>query len=90
MAFLRGCKFSLERTKEKIDMYYTCKTACPDLFENWDVKDPVINEMIDNGYDYIIIDFYLVIFKHLWYLKCVRISVLDEVFQICYDPQIRP
>ncbi|KAJ8729544.1 hypothetical protein PYW08_001125 [Mythimna loreyi] len=31
-AFLRGCKHSLERAKEKIDLYYSLRTLSPDLF----------------------------------------------------------
>ncbi|XP_050098596.1 uncharacterized protein LOC126579235 [Anopheles aquasalis] len=34
--FLRGCKYSLEKTKEKLDNYYTVKTAIPEFFENRD------------------------------------------------------
>ena len=47
--FLRGCKFSLERTKEKIDMFYTCKGACPEWFGNMDPKDPVMEDMLTRG-----------------------------------------
>ncbi|XP_064076633.1 uncharacterized protein LOC135194772 [Vanessa tameamea] len=32
VAFLRGCKYSLERTKEKLDLYYSMRTLAPDLF----------------------------------------------------------
>ena len=31
MTFLRGCKYSIERVKEKLDMYYTIRTALPEL-----------------------------------------------------------
>ncbi|XP_055904375.1 alpha-tocopherol transfer protein-like [Eupeodes corollae] len=34
LSFLRGCKFSLEKTKSKIDLYYTIKTLSPQLFLN--------------------------------------------------------
>jgi len=37
--FLRGCKFSLERTKEKLDFFYSIKANCPEWFDNWDVED---------------------------------------------------
>lgn len=30
--FLRGCKFSLERTKEKFDMFYTIRGNIPEIF----------------------------------------------------------
>lgn len=31
IAMLRGCKFSLERVKQKMDMYYTLRTTAPDV-----------------------------------------------------------
>ncbi|KAH8418584.1 hypothetical protein KR222_003034 [Zaprionus bogoriensis] len=34
VAFLRGCKFSLEKTKSKLDHFYTIKTMMPELFAN--------------------------------------------------------
>jgi hypothetical protein len=38
MIFLRGCKYSLERVKEKLDMYYTVRTALPTMMSN---RDPL-------------------------------------------------
>lgn len=32
VAFLRGCKFSLEKAKQKIDLYYTLRNLTPELF----------------------------------------------------------
>ncbi|XP_016966846.1 alpha-tocopherol transfer protein-like [Drosophila biarmipes] len=32
VAFLRGCKYSLERAKSKLDKYYTLKTKYPEYF----------------------------------------------------------
>uniref|UniRef100_A0A182FLR5 CRAL-TRIO domain-containing protein n=2 Tax=Anopheles albimanus TaxID=7167 RepID=A0A182FLR5_ANOAL len=40
--FLRGCKYSLEKTKEKLDNYYTVKTAIPEFFEK---RDPCNEEL---------------------------------------------
>ncbi|CAG9099763.1 unnamed protein product [Plutella xylostella] len=31
VAILRGCKFSLERVKKKLDLYYTLRTTAPDI-----------------------------------------------------------
>ncbi|XP_067014812.2 retinol-binding protein pinta isoform X2 [Anabrus simplex] len=42
LAFLRGCKFSLERTKEKLDCFYTMRTAIPEYFA---CRDPLQSEM---------------------------------------------
>jgi len=38
--FLRGCKFSLERTKAKIDRFYTLRTKYPEFYlgHNVDVE----------------------------------------------------
>ena len=40
LMFLRGCKFSLERTKEKLDMFFSIKTLLPEFFENGDPMHP--------------------------------------------------
>lgn len=44
VSFLRGCKYSLEKTKEKLDHYYTVKTAIPEFFENRDPTNAKIQE----------------------------------------------
>ncbi|XP_026324459.1 retinol-binding protein pinta-like [Hyposmocoma kahamanoa] len=48
LAFLRGCKFSLERTKEKIDLYYSCRSTAPDFYR---IKhtDPKFYEILEMG-----------------------------------------
>nr|XP_053605471.1 alpha-tocopherol transfer protein-like [Plodia interpunctella] len=48
VAFLRGCKFSLERTKEKFDLYYTIQSTAPDMF-SIDHKHPKFFEILDLG-----------------------------------------
>jgi len=47
--FLRGCKFSLERTKEKLDNFHAIKTSLPEWFDNWDPKDPAVQEILAAG-----------------------------------------
>lgn len=49
LAFLRGCKFSLEKAKSKIDRYYMLRSKFPDLFSLRDVKNPHIEEIIKLG-----------------------------------------
>ncbi|KOB73495.1 Uncharacterized protein OBRU01_10660 [Operophtera brumata] len=49
LAFLRGGKFSLERSKEKLDMYYTMKGIVPEFFANRDPMDPKIQEILKLG-----------------------------------------
>lgn len=47
--FLRGCKFSLERTKEKIDMHFTIRGNLPSWFDNWNPLDPNIQAILKTG-----------------------------------------
>jgi len=49
VTFLRGCKFSLERTKAKMDMYYTLRTALPEFFTNRDPMLPEIQKVLKAG-----------------------------------------
>ncbi|XP_067015279.1 alpha-tocopherol transfer protein-like isoform X2 [Anabrus simplex] len=50
MTFLRGCKFSLEKTKRKLDMYFTMRAAVPEFFTNRDVTRPELQEMLNLVY----------------------------------------
>ena len=47
--FLRGCKFSLERTKEKLDFFYSIKANVPEWFDNWDVEEERVKGMVKQG-----------------------------------------
>lgn len=49
ITFLRGSKFSLERAKEKLDMFYTVRTAVPELFTDRDPTKSPISEVIKCG-----------------------------------------
>ncbi|XP_067015396.1 retinol-binding protein pinta [Anabrus simplex] len=49
ITFLRGCKFSLERTKEKLDAYYTYRTAMPEFFKNRDPFLPELQDIFNKG-----------------------------------------
>ncbi|XP_069978325.1 alpha-tocopherol transfer protein-like isoform X3 [Penaeus vannamei] len=49
LRFLRGCKFSLEKTKEKLDMFYTCKSLCPEWYTNRDPQDKKMREILEMG-----------------------------------------
>ncbi len=48
---LRGCKFSLEKTKRKIEAWNTIRNMCPELFDRWDVEDPDNRELINMGWE---------------------------------------
>lgn len=43
-SFLTGCKNSIQRTKQKLDAYYTVRGYMPELFEN---RDPLSKEARD-------------------------------------------
>ncbi|XP_077293674.1 retinol-binding protein pinta-like [Arctopsyche grandis] len=49
IGFLRGCKYSLEKTKQKLDMFYTVRTAVPELCLPRDPKDPIVQEILSLG-----------------------------------------
>ncbi|XP_026333813.1 alpha-tocopherol transfer protein-like [Hyposmocoma kahamanoa] len=46
MSFLRGCSFSLEKAKRKLDMYFTMRAACPEFFTNRDVDRPELDDLL--------------------------------------------
>lgn len=43
VAFLRGCKYSLEKAKSKLDYFYTIKTMIPELFANKQMDERAIS-----------------------------------------------
>lgn len=47
--FLRGSKHSLERTKEKLDLFYTMRTSLPEIFSDRDPMSPRNLELIRLG-----------------------------------------
>jgi hypothetical protein len=47
--FLRGCKFSLERTKEKLDFHHTVRGNLPTWFDNWDPRQPQLQAILKTG-----------------------------------------
>nr|XP_022919566.1 retinol-binding protein pinta-like isoform X1 [Onthophagus taurus] len=49
LTFLRGCKFSLERTKEKLETYFTMRSLLPEYFKNRDPFDPKMQELLKAG-----------------------------------------
>lgn len=50
VGFLRGCKFSLERAKQKLDLFYTVRTHAPELIRNRDPMNDHVLGMIRLGY----------------------------------------
>lgn len=49
MTFLRGCKFSLEKCKRKLDMYFTMRAAVPEFFKDRDVNRPELKAIAKLG-----------------------------------------
>lgn len=49
LSFIRGCKHSMERTKEKLDTYYTMRTLLPEFFANRDPFLPELQEILKHG-----------------------------------------
>lgn len=49
VTFLRGCKYSLERAKQKLDMYYTLRTHIPEIIQGRDPLDEKLHAIIKLG-----------------------------------------
>lgn len=49
IAFLRGCKHSLEKAKHKLDMFYTMRGVVPELYSNRSVDDPKVLGILRSG-----------------------------------------
>lgn len=50
VSFLRGCKYSYEKSKEKLDMYFTVRSAIPEFFSDRDPTYKNLKEAICQGY----------------------------------------
>lgn len=46
LAFLRGCKFSVERAKEKIDLFYSLRNAIPEIYHDRHPKLTFVQELM--------------------------------------------
>jgi len=49
IGFLRGCKYSRERAKYKIEKYYAHRSAMPEFYANRDPALPLMQEIISHG-----------------------------------------
>uniref|UniRef100_A0A1I8Q2H8 CRAL-TRIO domain-containing protein n=2 Tax=Stomoxys calcitrans TaxID=35570 RepID=A0A1I8Q2H8_STOCA len=47
--FLRGCKYSLEKAKDKLDIFYAMKTKCPEMFGITDVDNDAFRRFHKTG-----------------------------------------
>ncbi|XP_059608032.1 uncharacterized protein LOC132255878 [Phlebotomus argentipes] len=50
VTFFRGCKWSLERTKQKLDTFYTVRSALPELIHHRDPLEKRTLEVIRMGF----------------------------------------
>ena len=50
LMYVRGCKYSIEKTKQKIDLLFTMKTLIPEIFSGWDPMKPSIQNALNYGY----------------------------------------
>lgn len=49
VGFLRGCKYSLEKTKDKIDTFYTARFLIPEFYNGKRYQDERIIELLKLG-----------------------------------------
>lgn len=49
LKFIRGCKFSLEKVKTKLDCALTLRNALPEFFTGWDPKLPELQAALSAG-----------------------------------------
>lgn len=49
VAFLRGCKFNIEKVKQKLELFYTVRKNSPDIMAHRDPNDERVIGMIRQG-----------------------------------------
>lgn len=49
LKFLRGCKYSMEKVKYKLDMMLTLRNALPEFFSGWDPMKPEMQAALSCG-----------------------------------------
>jgi len=49
LCYARGCKYSLEKIKRKLDLTLTMRTALPEFFSGWDPKRPELQAALKLG-----------------------------------------
>ncbi|KAI9583208.1 hypothetical protein GQX74_012425, partial [Glossina fuscipes] len=50
VAFLRGCKYSLQKSKQKIDYFYSMRGALPELYENRFINERTLTIFRKGGF----------------------------------------
>lgn len=49
VAFLRGCKFNLDKVKQKLELFYTVRKSSPEIMTNRDPNEERVVGMIRQG-----------------------------------------
>lgn len=49
VSFLRGCKFNLEKAKQKLELFYTVRQNSPEIMSKRDPNSESVVEMIRQG-----------------------------------------
>lgn len=49
ISFLRGCKYSLEKAKTKLDSFYAMRCVLPELYNNRSLDNPKTLEILRTG-----------------------------------------
>lgn len=49
LSFLRGCKFNLDKVKQKLELFYSVRQKSPELIKNRDPNNEQIIGMIRQG-----------------------------------------
>jgi len=50
LQFLRGCKYSVEKTKSKLDLTLTLRSALPQYYSGWDPRNADIQRALSCGF----------------------------------------
>lgn len=49
LKYLRGCKYSMEKCKKKLEMTLTLRTVLPEIFDEWDPMSPETQAALNLG-----------------------------------------
>jgi len=47
--FLRGCNYSVSKSKTKLDLFFTARSLIPDWFGDWSIQDETFIKIVDAG-----------------------------------------
>lgn len=88
--FLRGSKYSLERAKQKLDLYFTVRNLMPELFLNRDPTDRTLLEIIRLGYCLIFVLYKIFLILIFFFWRCFVVlpkgKTPDSPLTLIYRP----